>query len=170
MPMYQYIVRRWLQVLVGVMITCGFGAIVACWWFQIWSFEDALAYEGMRRECHPVWKELQAGSIRQGQSVDALPRQSLPTFSRRFGRYSMLYFDKNPTADGLPFTNLVIIAEDDRLVAAKAGSCTWEKTFFDGWSTSQWAAFNAAWKADVDDAYKKRQDIDRSKSDPLPTE
>ena len=156
----QILKRRAIRVIAGVAILVAGALLMACWQLRIWSTEDIKAYYGMSAECHPVWMELNSGRIRSGQSVEEVIRQTQPTQVHRFGEFVDLEYQKHPTADGIPFTNLMIVAQNGKLITAAAGSCTWTKRFFG--TEEQWQARYVAWNADFESRHPRQTSEQRS--------
>jgi hypothetical protein len=100
--------------------------------FGIWSIRDWELCREMSRDCHPVWKELYDGRIRQGQSVDDVIALTHPDRVVRFHNYVVVDYLKDGYIKGtIPFSGLVLVAQDGRLVSAYAGSCNFLHTFFE---------------------------------------
>ena len=125
----------------GVALAFIVGTLATCWHYRVWSLADWRAYDGMSRESHFVWQDMHWRRIHQGQSVEEVLELTKPTRVDRFNGYVDLHYEKNSMADGLSFSSLEIIAQDDRLMVAQAEGCTWRHLFFDGWSKPEWKAF-----------------------------
>ena len=130
---------RWAAACVALVAGC---LLLTCWHFGVWSWTDWQIYQEMSRECHPVWKDLYAGRIYQGQPVEEAIASCGPVRVERFENFVLLEVQESGR-EGLCFTGITIIAKDGRLVHAGAWSCTWQRTFFDGWSAAEQESF---WK------------------------
>jgi hypothetical protein len=97
------------------------------WYFRIYSVRDVRAYYHMRRECHPVWKDLALRSIKAGDDVDVLIANTSPARVIHHDEYTTVAYH----GGGLCFTQVSALAKDGRLVSAVATSCTWDHTFFE---------------------------------------
>jgi hypothetical protein len=103
-----------------------------------------VAYQGMSHDCHPVWKDLHAGHVHQGLPVEEVIAQTHPVRVDRFDGFVVLEYQGG---QGLCFSGVTIVARDGRLVSAQAWSCTWQRTFFAGWSAAERDAFWQAYLA-----------------------
>jgi len=108
--------------------------LAVCIFFRISSWNDIKAYAGMQADCPDVWKDLALRKIHAGQSLQDIEKINKPVLISKYGRYSYLEF--TPPAAGLSFMRIGIILKDGRACSAKAGSCTWDHTFFDTLSDS----------------------------------
>ncbi len=124
--------RKWLRRLV----IAGFGLVVAavllgvflCWFLGIHSKRDLLAYRGMRAEhFHPIWKDLALRRIRKGDDLAATIKKHPPLWQEQYGPYTVLCYHRG----GVAFNTLVIVATNDVLIYARAGSCCWDHVFFE---------------------------------------
>src|SRR5262245_46641443 len=108
--------------------------------FPVWQIGKCLLREQeivyyMSRECHPVWRDLYAGRIRAGQSVEETIGRTSPKRVDRLDNFVVLGYQGG---DGfISFTGVTIIARDGRLIDAEAWSCTWQKRFFREWTDSE---------------------------------
>ncbi len=96
-----------------------------CAYFGIYGWSDLAAYREISRECHPIWKELALRKIVSGDSATSTVRRWPPSRTEHFGPYTAYWYSAVDS-----FTGLHMVAMGDRLVGARAGSCTWEHTFF----------------------------------------
>src|SRR6185295_3782724 len=95
----------------------------ACLFFRVHRPQDFVAYLGMVRECHPVWRELALRRLGAGDSAADLLRRFPPSNREEFGRYAVyVYYRGSRPA----MTRLTVIARDGRLVRATSVSCAWE--------------------------------------------
>lgn len=117
--------RRWFRVLRISIILLTVVGFAAATYFRVWSRHDYQIVRAMSRECHPIWKDLHWGRIRPGQDVAKLVAGSAPVRIERFGEFEWLRY--NSIGD---FTGVLIIARNGRIVGAAAGSCTWQREFF----------------------------------------
>ena len=88
---------------------------------------DVTAYRGMIAECHPVWKDLVFGRIYTNQPLDVVIETTKPIGLERYGRFTVVSY--HPP---MSYTNVWITAKDGRIIQAAAGSCCWDRVFFDG--------------------------------------
>jgi len=65
-----------------------------------------------------------------------------PARVEQFGEFVQLSYQ-----DGFSFTGVRIIAKKGRVVQAAAGSCTWNRVFFDQMSPEEWKAYSYATNA-----------------------
>jgi hypothetical protein len=133
-----------LSILSVISVVTGVVCLV-CWQNNIWSWQDWEIYEGMRHECHPVWRDLNAGRIKAGDKVENVIWRTIPPHVERFEDVTMLRY---PPAG---FTIVSIMAKDGRVISAGAGSCTWSKTFFDEWDQSELDAFWRRYSAHLEE-------------------
>jgi hypothetical protein len=145
--MTTFYTHRWFRVSLAIVTALMIGILVCCWQYKIWSIDDGLAYYGMNRECHPVWRELYWGRIREGQAIEEVIALTNPTTVYRFDDYVDLFYEKHPTSDGLPFVGLTIIAHEGCLVVAQAHGCTWRHKFFGNWSDNDWDTYTKQYRA-----------------------
>lgn len=102
---------------------------LVCWtcsYFRISSLKDLVAYTQMRKECHPVWKDLAFRRLHAGQDLEEAMRIAKPMRVEKQGEFVVLLYQ-----EPMHFTGIAVVAKDDRLVSAMAASCTWQHTFFD---------------------------------------
>ncbi|MBI1367498.1 MAG: hypothetical protein GC162_02470 [Planctomycetes bacterium] len=114
---------RWFATAAGLICIAG---LVAAWHLRIWSWHDYRVYRAMGRECPAVWRDLHAGRIVAGQSLDEVIAATHPIRIDRFGPFAQLEYQPRTN-----FTGVAITAMNDRIVSAAAYSCTWQWTFFD---------------------------------------
>ncbi len=98
-----------------------------------------IAYQGMSRECHPVWRELHWGRIYAGQNVEEVIAATTPVSTERYGEFVRLNYQ-----DGLCFSGVAITAKNGRLASATAWSCTWGLDFFNELTWDEWNAYSDA--------------------------
>jgi hypothetical protein len=118
--------RRALVIVVASLAI--FAAVGAglCWFFGIHSRMDVLAYRAMKHEHYPpIWKDLAWRRIRKGDSLEDLLQMHPPVWREDYGPYVHLSYIMPPG-----FNWLGITAQDGKLIAAVAGSCTWRHVFF----------------------------------------
>ena len=120
-------VRRTLLCFVVLLLAMVVGL---CGYLRIYRYKDAVAYYGMAKECHPVWKELALRRYHRGDPVEKLTEKWPPSERRVEAGYEFLTYYDNPDAPGLRFTGLAVVAEDRRLLHAYAWSCCWQHSFF----------------------------------------
>jgi hypothetical protein len=130
-----FMVRLWVskwarRTALVVGLVCLGTILTTCWYLDIRSARDVRAYLGMRKECHPVWKDLALRRIYAGQPTDELLRAYSPQLVRRSGN-SLILIYQNGDWPVLSYTTVEIWSENGCLIAAVAGSCTWEHVFFD---------------------------------------
>lgn len=113
--------------------------------FRVWGWRDLRAYQGMSRECHPVWRDLNSGHIAAGQDVEEAIATTRPVSVERYGPFVRLNYQ-----EGMSFTGVTVTAKNGRLVEAAAWSCTWERVFFQqlspGDAMAYWDAYEAHWR------------------------
>jgi hypothetical protein len=143
--------KRWFKLSAGL-VAALFAVTLACAsYFRVWSWRDLLAYHGMTRECHPVWRELHWGRIRAGQDVEQVIAETRPARVERYGEFVRLNYQQ-----GLSFTGVSITAKNGRVASAAAGSCTWDRVFFDELNQDDWKAYSDAYEAHWQPIRKKR--------------
>ena len=123
--MTRFIQRRGVRRTLVTAVTLAVLLAAACAFFGVRSKSDIVAYLLMPRECHSVWRPLALRLIRAGQPVTDVIRSHKPRHVHKWDRFTLLAY--NDTGD---FTGLAILAKDDKLVMARANSCTWQHTFF----------------------------------------
>ncbi len=114
--------------------------ILVCWFLGISNGRDAYGYFEMAVSFPPVWKELAFRRFGLGDNADKLLRNHPPTHTKNCGEWSV--HDYTPGGpDGLRFSGLWLVCKGNVLVAAEAGSCTWEHKFFE--DAQQLAVFHS---------------------------
>jgi hypothetical protein len=120
----------------------GSSLLLVCWHYGIWSLRDWEIYQEMSRECHPVWKDLHSAKVHLGQPVEEVIALTWPVHVERFENFVFLDYQQ-----GWCFTGVRIIAKNGRLISAQAGSCTWQRTFFEEWTDGEqealWGRYSA---------------------------
>jgi hypothetical protein len=104
--------------------------IAACVFARVSGPNDLIAYGGMARECHPVWREFAWRRFGKGDSAEEFLRRFPPTLSKESGRQGTYQYTKEG-GYYIPFTGLTVTSWDGRLIRADAWSCTWQFTFFE---------------------------------------
>jgi hypothetical protein len=99
-----------------------------CAFFRIHSKNDVMAYIGMWRECPPIWRDLAFRRIVEGDTVEHLSSLHPPVRQRVFGPFTLYSFE--PPGRGTSYFGLNVVAQDGRLVLARAAGCTWRYDFF----------------------------------------
>ena len=89
---------------------------------------------------YPIWRDLWEGRVGPGHPVEDLIAATRPAWVTRFGRFVTVEYGP-PGGEG---NTLGVTARDGRLVAAHAGDCTWNHTFFDAMDRPAWDEFAAA--------------------------
>jgi hypothetical protein len=117
-------------------------ALALCWHTGIWSWHDYEVYREMSKECHPVWRDLWAGRIKEGDALNEVTLRTLPARIERFRRFARLSYYQ-----GMSFTGITVIAKDEKLITAGAWSCCWNVVFFDRMSPDDNREFLAAFEA-----------------------
>ena len=107
----------------------------------------------MSRECHPVWKELHAGRLYQGQPVEEVIVKTHPIRVERHAEFVCLDYQKGQ--QGLCLTGVTIFAKDGRLLSGQAWSCTWTWTFFDGMTNNDYEVYRKAYE----DHWRPRREL-----------
>lgn len=110
----------------GLAVGCFVPLLCAATHLRIWSWHDWETYRNMSRECHPVWRELHFGRIRPEQDIGDVITSTKPLRIDRYSEFVVLSYHK-----GLSFTQVTIVAKNQKVVQATAFSCTWTRTFFD---------------------------------------
>jgi hypothetical protein len=147
--------NRRFKISVGLALVLA-AALVACaGYFRVWNWHDLHVYREMSKECHPVWRDLHWGRIRAGQNVDDVIAATEPLQVTRYGEFVELEYQQAP--GGFAFTGVRIIAKNGRLAGASAGSCCWDRTFFDELSPDDWKAYDDASLAYRQSLRKKRE-------------
>ncbi len=104
--------------------------VAVCVFARVSGPNDLIAYGGMARECHPVWREFALRRFGKGDSAEEFLRRFSPSLGKESGRQGTYQYTKAP-ADHIPFTGLTVTTRDGRLIRADAWSCTWQFTFFE---------------------------------------
>lgn len=119
-------------------------AVIAAgaWYFGIWGRDDLIAYYGMSKECHPVWKDLALRQVYHGQPIDEVIERTNPVCVTRHGRFVQVDYQD------FSFTGVQIVAIDGRAVRGLAASCTWDHQFFDGMSEKDVRELQASYQTD----------------------
>ena len=120
--------KIWLVLAGSVLLLIGF-AVGLCAFLRIHRVADIDAYAGMAAECHPIWKEFAFRRFGFGDSAVDMLRRFPPTRREEFGRYGIYSFTMG-TSNELDWTVLTVVAREGKLIAAGAGSCTWQFPFF----------------------------------------
>ncbi len=123
--MRRLLYKRWFRLSAGLLGFLLFALLASAWYYRIWSWRDLQIYREMSRECHPVWKDLYWGRIQAGQDVEEVIAATDPVRVERYGEYVRLHYQP-----ALSFGGVTITAKRGRLASAWAGSCTWDRTFF----------------------------------------
>ena len=143
--------NRWFKLSAGLLLVLLAVATASAWYFRVWSWPDLRAYQGMSQECHPVWRELHWGRIHAGQDVEEVIAATKPVRVERYGEYVRLSYQ-----EGLSFTGITITAKNGRLASAAAGSCTWDRVFFNELTHDDWKAYEDAYEAHWQPIRRKR--------------
>jgi hypothetical protein len=143
--------RRWLRVGVLALALAGTAALLAWLYLYVQDSRKREIYEAMSQECHPVWRDLDAGRIRPGQLVDEVISRTHPVQVEHFEDVTFLHY--HPPG----FTGLVIVAKGGRVVSANAASCTWDWTFFDTWPAADREAFSKRYVEHLHRIWNARQ-------------
>jgi hypothetical protein len=130
---------RWITLGVFPAALAAAGALLLWSYFDARNVRKRQIYEAMAGECHPVWRDLDAGRICAGQAVEEVMWRTHPVRVECFEDIVTLYY--HPPG----FTGLTIDAKGGRLVRAGAWSCTWDWTFFDTWPTVEREAYFGRW-------------------------
>jgi hypothetical protein len=110
----------------------------------------------MSRECHPVWQDLHWGRIHSGQNVEEVIASTKPVRVERYGAFVRLNYQ-----NGLCFAGVTITAKNGRLASAAAGSCTWDRVFFDELTQEDWKAYSDAYDAHWRRIRQKREEAEQ---------
>jgi hypothetical protein len=148
--------KRWLCIFLGVMASLAGLALLACWHWRIWSLQDFRAYQEVSE--YPIGRDLWLGYIAPGQSMEKIKEIAPPHRTHRFGPFTELtyYPGGPPQPGGLPFSSLLVIARDGKLVHATAASCTWLRVFF-AMNAEDNAEFSQCVKRFCEEMEKRRQ-------------
>ena len=147
--------KRWFK-LPAVLLVALLAVTLGCAsYFRVWSWRDLRAYQGMSQECHPVWRELHWGRIHTGQDVERVIADTQPARVERYGEFVRLNYQQ-----GLSFTGVTITAKNGRLATAAAGSCTWDRVFFNELTEDDWKAYSDAYEAHWRPIRKKRAEAE----------
>lgn len=147
--------QRWFKRLAGLVVTLLAVTLACASYFRVWGWRDMMAYQGMSRECHPVWRELHWDRIRAGQDVEQVIAETQPARVERYGEFVQLSYQQ-----GLSFTGVTITAKNGRLASAGAWSCTWNRVFFDELSRDDWKAYSVAYEAHWQPIRQKRSEAE----------
>jgi len=128
--------RRWFRQGLWVAAPVGGILLLAAWYSGVWSLRDLEIYREMNRECHPVWRELHDGRVYLGQTVEEAISQTAPTRVEHFENCVLLEYQTSGPGQSC-FTTIAVVAQDGRLISAHAYSCTWQRTFFEGWTEEE---------------------------------
>jgi hypothetical protein len=143
--------HRWFRVGVILAALGGAAAVLAWWYLDKNDSRKRQIYEAMSWECHPVWRDLDAGRIRAGQALEGVIERTHPVRVEHFEDVTFLHYHSPG------FTGLTIVAKKGRLVSAGASSCTWNWTFFDTWSVVEWEAFSKRYVEHLERIWNARQ-------------
>ena len=151
------------------------GRIVASSWWPWFSLRErerrlgssasmanrtSLRITACGKSAHPTWKALAMRRLRANQSVDEVKRIAPPLHSRTWDRYTLLAY-----GDMCDFTELAILACDNKLVWAQATSCTWRHEFFRTITTNELAHIvQSYWALLVSDHQAKKEKADEGNS------
>ena len=133
--------NRWIRRSASIALLLLTTLLGLAWYTNTWTSADLLSLEGMRRECHPVWRDLFWRRIGPGQDVDAVIAATEPLEIRRYDDFVQLEYQR-----GLCCSGVVILARQGRLIHAEAGSCCWRRTFFE-MTAQDHADFDFAYEA-----------------------
>jgi hypothetical protein len=118
------------------------------------AFERQINKWRLTKHRDTVVKALAADAIQAGDSVETFQSKYGPHKVLPLGRYSRL----TPDLPGvLTFESYVILAKDDRLVAANWWTCTGKVEFFNTLSPDEWAELNAIYKQHQDRVEEERE-------------
>lgn len=145
--------KRWFRILGGIFVFMMAALLVCAWQFRIWGISDFEAYQGMRAECHPVWRDLHFGRIQAGDDIEKVILATRPLKIERYGDYVRLSYQA-----GHCFTGVLIIAKNGKLVYAGAGSCGWKKYFFDEMTEQDITDYDLAYKAHWEPIWKRQSE------------
>jgi hypothetical protein len=149
--------QRWFRMGVFCAALAGTAALLAWWYGSTGDSRKRQIYEMMSRECHPVWRDLDADRIRPGEAVDDVIARTHPVQVERFEDVAFLHYHPG----GLSFTQLTIVAKGGRVVRAGAASCTWGWTFFDMWPSGDRAAFYRRYQGHLDRIWNATQAVEQ---------
>ncbi len=142
--------RRLIRYVRTITITLAFCSCVL-WafasYFRISSFRDLVAYGGMAAECHPIWQELAFRRIQPGDNFRAALLAMPPDSQEQLGEYA--FYDY-----GTGFTSLRVYTKNEKVVAAGAGSCTWDYAFFNTLPPEDWTEMNERYALLLDERYR----------------
>jgi hypothetical protein len=145
--------HHWFRLGVVPATLAGVAAILAWWYLDRWDSRKQQIYAAMSRECHPVWRDLDAGRVRAGQAVEDVIERTRPVQVEHFENVTFLHY--HPPG----FTGLTIVAKNGRLVSAGAASCTWDWTFFDTWPAVERDAFYKRYHEHLERTWNARQAV-----------
>lgn len=122
--------KRWQKVALGVaggLLLLAAGLVVVCWFVGIRSKVDLVVYRELWREHHhPVWKDLALRRFGRGDPLDGLLERHVPTKREDVPPFTRLAYYRR----GLYRGEVIMIARDDRLVAARADTRSGRHVFF----------------------------------------
>ena len=110
------------RLLIGIALASA--VVAACAFLRVTRPADILAYVGMARECHPVWRQFAFRRFGTGDSAQKFLQRFPPSRRDEFGRYGVYEYYPG-SSNGIWFTGLTVVTRDDRLLSSQAGSCTW---------------------------------------------
>src|SRR5437868_3750984 len=113
------------------------------WYFGVWGRDDVMAYYGMSKECHPVWKDLAFRRVYYGQPVNEVIERTNPVCVTRHGRFVEIDYQ-----EPFSFSGVQIVAVDGKVVRGWAASCAWDHKFFDSMTDEDVKSMYASYKAD----------------------
>ena len=134
------LVRKAFWVLAPLIAIACLGMFSYCWSYGVWSYDDWEIRRFMADECHPVWRDLDAGRIKSGDKIESVIWRTHPDRVEKFEDVTMLCY-------GGGFTGVTITSKAGRVVDAGAYSCTWTKVFIDTWEPEVRKAFNKRYSA-----------------------
>ena|ERR1019366_1737891 len=146
---------RWVRGLLLIVVAFPISVFIACWYSRIWSFDDYHLYQEVQQ--YSMGSDLWFGRIQAGDDADDLLNRFPAHRSIKFGRWHLIgYHPGGPPQPGfLYFDSLGFVAKDGKIVSADAGSCTWNRVFFEMGSEDQ---------AEYTEAYR-RYAAERDKND-----
>jgi len=132
--------RKVVLISAGALAAVALFLLILCQVAGIHSMSDVVAYRAMwRGHYHPIWKDLALRRIKKGDTVESVLRKRPMVYREDAGFYtSLAYFTR-----GLGPRDVILIARDGKLVAAKARGNGWQHVFFE--SPEHGEPFGQAW-------------------------
>jgi hypothetical protein len=141
--------KQRIGLLIGAL--CVAALVAACSRWRVWTYGDLSLY--LRLKYHSrVAQALWRGDVRPGDRLEQVIAVSRPNRIRALGPF--VEIDYYPTGDPRPdcinLEGTVLIAKEGRLIAAGSYGCTFQRHYFDIFTTDERALYAQLLRARID--------------------